>query len=376
MKYDPYSLTELIRNDDFIAWVRHPDEASEARWQEFLKNNPEKRSVVEDARGYVNLVAEDTGKHKPTAEQSRKMWSVVESRLADDTLEQIAVPDERTINSWRWARIAASVVLVAGFGVAVYWHQSRPSGRVVVQNTAETVLLKGTVEKVNNSDRPMTILLDDGSSVVLEPSGRLTFAAVGNSKKREVSLKGKAFFEIKKDLRRPFLVYTDGLATKVLGTSFLIDAPENGSEIKVEVKTGKVSVFPLSINASEQEKEAYFEPELKGTILSRDEKIAFSKLNGKTTKIQDIPSVTSGAASIADQLFIFDETPASEVFKALESAYHVKIVYEESLIGNCPLNATLVGQSFTEKLTVICAALGAQYEIRNHQVTISGSGCN
>lgn len=375
MKYDQYSLTELIRNDDFIAWVRHPDEASEARWQEFLRNNPEKRSVVEDARGYVNLVAEDTGKHKPTAEQSRKMWSVVESHMADETAEEVPATEEKTINSWQWARIAASVVLIAGFGVAVYWYQGRAPQVIVAQTNMSKEAATEIIERVNDTDKPLTILLEDGSSVVLDPSGRLSFSEKGSTGKREVSLRGKAFFEIVKDKKRPFIVYTDGLATKVLGTSFMIDAPENGSEIKVEVKTGKVSVFPLSFQASEKEKEAFSKPELTGTVLSHDEKIAFSKVSGKTTRVQEVAKAVNVTTDIADQLFIFDETPASEVFKALESAYNMKIIYKESLISNCPLNATLVGQSFTEKLAAICIALDAQYEIRDDQVIISGKGC-
>jgi transmembrane sensor len=376
MKYDPYSLTELIRNDDFIAWVRHPDEASEARWQEFLRNNPEKRSVVEDARGYVNLVAEDTGKHKPTEEQSRKMWSVVESRMAEESAEEELVTKVKTISSWQWLRIAASVALIAGFGVAVYWYQNRPSQIMLSDAYVSESPVSAMIEKVNDSDKPMTILLEDGSSVVLEPKGRLSFAKAGSLEKREVSLRGKAFFEIRKNPRRPFLVYTDGLATKVLGTSFLIDAPEDGSEIKVEVKTGKVSVFPLRLDATAKEKEEFTKPELKGTILIRNEKIAFSKIDGKTIRLQEAIVAAPATTDIASQLFIFDETPASEVFKALESAYNMKIIYKESLMSNCPLNATLVGQSFTEKLDVICAALDAHYEIAENKVTISGNGCN
>jgi hypothetical protein len=56
MKYDPYSLTELIRNDDFIAWVLHPDVELEMQWNIFLLENPEKKSTVESAREYVILL--------------------------------------------------------------------------------------------------------------------------------------------------------------------------------------------------------------------------------------------------------------------------------------------------------------------------------
>jgi hypothetical protein len=44
MKHDPYSLTELIRNDDFIAWVMHPDALSDRRWQAFPGKAPGKET--------------------------------------------------------------------------------------------------------------------------------------------------------------------------------------------------------------------------------------------------------------------------------------------------------------------------------------------
>lgn len=373
MKFDPYTLTELIRNDDFISWVRHPDAESEARWQQFLLEYPEKRKVVEDARGYVNLLAEDTGKSKPTIEQTNKMWRVVESHLHEENVEEVKQP--KIISGWKWLRIAASIALVLGIASASYWYLTRQTEIASATGIQVTATENELIEKFNDTGKPMTILLADGSSVVLQPNGRLSFSSTINTKKREVNLTGKAFFEIVKDPQRPFLVYTDGIATKVLGTSFLIDAPENGSEINVEVKTGKVSVFALNKNASLSEQEEAEKPELKGVILSRDQKIAFSRVSGKPVKLPETSLEIANVADISTQLFVFDETPMSEVFKALESAYNIKIIYNESLISKCPLNATLIGQPFTEKLTVICAALDAQFEIRDNQVTITGNGC-
>src|SRR5690606_37685879 len=68
----------------------------------------------------------------------------------------------------------------------------------------------------------------------------LRLAESGN---REVKLTGEAFFEIKKDESRPFLVYAQGIVTKVLGTSFNIRARQGDEKIIVDVKTGKVAVF-------------------------------------------------------------------------------------------------------------------------------------
>ena len=188
-------------------------------------------------------------------------------------------------------------------------------------------------------------------------------------------MSGEAFFEITKNPAKPFFVYANELVTKVLGTSFMVDAPENSEEVNIEVKTGKVSVFSLGKNPSENELEDVNTPELKGIILNKDQKIAVSRQNGKPVKVPEISAEPADIQDISQQLFVFDETPASEVFRVLENAYNIKIKYDEPLLKNCPLNATLVGQPFLEKLTVICAALDAEFEMKNDEVIITGRGC-
>jgi transmembrane sensor len=81
MKHDPYSLTELIRNNEFIAWVLHPSATSDGRWKQFLEERPDKIRTLESAREYVLLLAKDTGRHMPTSKQSDKMWRAVESHI-------------------------------------------------------------------------------------------------------------------------------------------------------------------------------------------------------------------------------------------------------------------------------------------------------
>jgi transmembrane sensor len=81
MKHDPYALTALIRNDEFIKWVLNPDPASEQRWKLFLDKHPEKLRTVVSAREYVILLAKDTGRHQPTTAQSDKMWKAVASQM-------------------------------------------------------------------------------------------------------------------------------------------------------------------------------------------------------------------------------------------------------------------------------------------------------
>lgn len=378
MKHDPYSLTELIRNEEFIAWVMHPDELSDRKWRAFLDKHPGKRKTVESAREYVILLAKDTGRHQPTQKQSDRMWSIVESHMHNETpktAEQEPVFKTTRGHGWRWARVAASAALILSIGSVSYWfYYKKADGPLQEAAVREEINSTDIIQKYNDTDKPMTVLLQDGSSVVLQPGGRLSYSEGANRKRREVTLTGKAFFEIVKNKQKPFLVYSYGLATKVLGTSFTIDASSENKDIKVEVRTGTVSVFSINNLDNSQKEAALDKPELEGVTLNHDQRIAFSKESGK---IIPLPAAVAASSDkdVSKQQFVFDETPVSEVFRILESAYNVRIMYDREKLGSCPLNATLIGQPFKEKLEVICNALDAQYELADNRITILGKGC-
>lgn len=85
-----------------------------------------------------------------------------------------------------------------------------------------------------------TIHLPDGSLVFLNSNSSISY--LKNFKNnRELQLTGEAYFEVVKNPEKPFLVKTDKITTRVLGTSFNIEAYKN-SRTKVSVNTGKVEV--------------------------------------------------------------------------------------------------------------------------------------
>ncbi len=383
MKQIPYTLTELIQSDDFITWVLHPDETSNRRWEEYLAVFPEKRETVETAKGYVILLAEDTGRHKPTPEQSDRMRQVVESYIHEVKEEETEEWQDspKSFFDWKSWRVAASVVLLIGIGTAsyLYWEPFSESrwgdSEVASLESIASPATSNTVRRVNDTDKPMTIILVDGSSVVLLPGGVLDYSVADLPNRREVSLRGRAFFEIVKNKAKPFFVYTGEITTRVLGTSFLIDAPDDREAVNVEVKTGKVAIFSQSLRLDSNQSTGPEQPLSKGVILGRNEKVSVSRLSGKlvhelTNKASELP-----AEDISKKAFFFDETPASTVFAELEQAYNVQINYDYKLMADCPLNATLVGEPFLKKLTVICAALDAKFEVEADQVFVTGRGC-
>jgi transmembrane sensor len=91
------------------------------------------------------------------------------------------------------------------------------------------------------SSIPKSIQLSDGSKIYLAANSSFQYSEKFKGDQRTVSLlKGNAFFEVAKDKKHPFIIYSGEIQTRVVGTSFHIQLSK--LNCKVIVVTGKVNV--------------------------------------------------------------------------------------------------------------------------------------
>nr|WP_255486875.1 FecR family protein [Mucilaginibacter sp. SP1R1] len=87
------------------------------------------------------------------------------------------------------------------------------------------------------------IVLPDNTIVRLNAGSSLRFPVQFSEQKREVFLlDGEAYFDVKHDAAKPFLVHTAKVTTQVLGTSFNIKFYHELPELQVFVNSGKVEI--------------------------------------------------------------------------------------------------------------------------------------
>src|SRR5204863_3517683 len=70
----------------------------------------------------------------------------------------------------------------------------------------------------------------------------LTYPARFIATQREVVIQGEGLFDVKKNAAWPFLVFSEGLVTRVVGTSFIVKAHAHAAQSEVTVLTGRVIV--------------------------------------------------------------------------------------------------------------------------------------
>jgi transmembrane sensor len=219
-KYTDYTTEDFAEDDSFRRWVQSPDAETDLFWQEFLAQHPEKHTVILTARSLLKAIAQV--QMTPTEEQGQRMWAAIEQQTSG-VPERNEQPADETENRWMWPKLerpnwlqlAAAVTLLAGIG----WWFSLKSKLTEQPETYSGLVAQSKidlVEKINQTTQPLTIRFEEGSTVVLQPASRVSYPATFSGEKREVFLSGEGFFEVTKNPEKPFMVYANGLVTKVV----------------------------------------------------------------------------------------------------------------------------------------------------------------
>lgn len=226
-------------------------------------------------------------------------------------------------------------------------------------------------ECVNNTTAPQRITLEDSSYVVLQPASKIAYSEHVKGDKREVYLEGAAFFQVTKDPNRPFYVYTHEVVTKVLGTSFDVQAFTHDDKVKVIVHTGKVTVYQRKINQAGQELATS-----NATIVTPNQQVLFNRqLSAISRSISGQPQVINNSITKGNGQMMFIDAAATDVLMAIQKAYGITIVFDEELLSHCSFTGTFTNESFFEKISLVCKAIEATYEQVDGQVIITGHDC-
>jgi len=310
------------------------------------KATPQEQEIV---NGFYNKLSEEM----PAAEEEiRRRGREVWDALRQNTQKTEAPMDHsmsRIISG-----IAASFLLIIAFFFGL-----RQAAKTDHEPLVQVITEEITVH--NNLSEAKKILLPDGSEVLLQSGGKLTVKPFCNT--REAALEGEAFFKVAPDKNHPFKVYSQGLVTTVLGTSFTIKANPSDNAIVVNVKTGKVAVSRSTENGAAKEY----------CITPNQEVVYYKKANKLQVQLQENPQVVIAPDELLKMNF--DEASATEVFAALERAYNMDLVFDEAAFANCTITTQLHNEGFYDRLDIICRLLNAEYETVETKIYVRG-GCN
>jgi len=244
-----------------------------------------------------------------------------------------------------WLRVAAVLLVIAGVG---YWLlMTRLSG-------SEPMIAQATQNEKKD------FYLPDGSHVFLNRNSHISYGKGLKGDQRVIYLRGEAFFDVKRNPERPFVIYTSQSRVEVLGTSFTVREDASGQTTEVEVVTGKVA---FSGKDPADTARLYLKPGLKG-ILNRTRGIT-------QTRIEDPNFI----AWKSDKL-VFNNTSLSAVIKTMEAYFgvHIDVATDAQLI-HCRYTGDFEKPALEDMLEVLSLATHLTYEKKPDRYILSGGGC-
>jgi hypothetical protein len=224
-------------------------------------------------------------------------------------------------------------------------------------------------ERVNDTKDPLTVEMEDGSVIVLKPGSSLKYPRHFQPARREVYLEGEAFFQISKNVKRPFFVYNKNIVTHVLGTSFTIKADNKNKQLEVSVRSGKVEVYEKKTKESAQNN---------GVILLPNQKVVYHQETRQfIASLVDTPlPLLKENESKDDSTSAYEDVPLLNVLTSLEDAYGIEMIVENENLYNCLFTGDISKQNLYKKLDLICRTVDGSYELVGTKIMIRGKGCD
>ena len=217
-----------------------------------------------------------------------------------------------------WAAAIALLLTAGGY----WWQQQQVKDLQPVLASRQQEISQDTV--VSNTGTAIRhITLPDGSDVALEQYSSLRWTPGFTRTQRALTLVGAATFNVAQDEGRPFIVYSENVATTVLGTAFRVSAYKGDAAVKVRLLAGKVMVKTTGAQAE------------KGIVyLTPGQECAFNKGESSLTvyRYEPIPGsvkpepLKGNIAENGEEL-LFTNVPLPEVLKKFETVYNVNISY-------------------------------------------------
>jgi transmembrane sensor len=297
--------------------MTHPEELLEengpqdtaAAWFARWRSGQMTAAQIEDAEAWLRSVPEN----REAFEDIAAVWDAMEPARRDPAIMDLrgkAKRRGRRNRLWLQLRVAAAVIIVVAVGFGGFrWTRSAAGGQ--------------PVEYATRIGQTSTVILADGSKVILDADSALKVWPHMVAERRLELVRGRAFFEVAKDRRRPFIVRTDKGSVTALGTAF--DVRRNAAGMKIVLLEGRVQIRPSAKAPSSKPLEMAAGYEFIG--------------DGAAWQLTKTDSEAETSWIRGD--LIFDDQPLSAIVEELNRYDPEKIVIGDPEVGRRRLSAVL-----------------------------------
>ncbi len=271
-------------------------------------------------------------------------WKRVKKRLGQNADSKFKVQNSKfkvETGYWSTLRIAAGIIFLLGVGYVLYQWRDVPVETFAVTSANATV----------------QDTLPDGSTAFLNKKSELSFEYNAKEKTRRVKLKGEAYFAVKHEEDKPFVIETGEILVRDIGTEFNLKSYPDQDTIEIVVTEGEVQFYTLKDS---------------GLNLKAGEKGLYSKKSKEFYRIQKIDTNT---LAYKTKVFSFNNSDLGAVINLLNDVYDSKIRLINNELHNCRLTANFKEDNPETIVEVIAETMGLTITKQGDEILLDGKGC-
>ncbi|WP_321479812.1 FecR domain-containing protein [uncultured Bacteroides sp.] len=254
---------------------------------------------------------------------------------------------------------ATKAVLTTDDGTEVLLGTDEQKNRKVMQKIVSAASTSQAVRKLNLEvprGGEFKIVLEDSTEVWLNSESKLIYPEAFSDKERRVAVVGEAYFKVKKEAKRPFLVETDGQLVKVYGTEFNIRSYSEDKQVYTTLLSGSISLS----KADEKSGELMLTPGRQALFHKDNEEISVKNVN------------TDVVVSWRHGRFVFEEQNLEQIMQVLSRWYDFKYRFQDESLKQIVFMGSIPRYSeLGTALTVLEKSGGLHFGMKGDAVVIS-----
>jgi ferric-dicitrate binding protein FerR (iron transport regulator) len=219
------------------------------------------------------------------------------------------------------------------------------------------------------------VTLPDGSVVNLNSGSTLRYPAKFSNTSRNVYLQGEAFFDVKKDPTHPFLVKTDAITIKVLGTKFNVKSYADEKTIQTTLVSGAVEIYSNKKELSENNKLLTLVPNQQAIIEKNIENASLiENQEKKDLTVSDTLALKNQIDIVVawkDNRLVFRDEKFDDLSKKLERWYDVEIDIRDTELRTVLFSGVFVKETIEQALDALKLATPFKYQMKKNQIIIT-----
>lgn len=300
--------------------------------KQWLAQDSENRKIFNQENELWHQAGAHTRLHDYSTDRA---WQIVSQKLGFREQEsgKVIILSKSRFSLMVVAASLLILITLGGLGYLLFQRTGLQQGM-----TDKTIITSNVGEKSH-------IFLADSTEVYLNSKSMLSFDGSYNKKDRDIYLSGEAFFNVRTNAGKPFVVNVDQLQVTATGTRFNVSAYVDDPRIAATLEEGRiyVSLPPGRKIFLKEGDQLVYDRETKGAVLHSVSTKTFTAWKENELR--------------------FADAPLEEVMRRIGRNFNVDIIIDDPAILNLKFTATFTDESIEEILQMMKMVSPIEYKI-------------